>query len=53
MKAKSQALHKKISMTRKEFIDEHEKLTRALKTGKGLKDEYKEQHEELEKVKKR
>lgn len=52
MKPKSAALHKKISMTRKEFIDEHEKLTRALKTGKGLKGELKEQGEELRKVKK-
>ena len=52
MNAKSKALKGKISMTRGAFIKEHEKLTHAMKTGKGIKGELKEQSEELEKVKK-
>ena len=51
MKPKSEAVKKKISMTRAEFILEHEKLTKALKTGKGLKGEYREQKAELNKIK--
>lgn len=42
---------KMVSMPKKAFIKEHEELTKVLKTGKGLKKEYKEQSEELKKTK--
>ena len=44
--------HKDISMTKKEAVKEHEHLTKVLKTGKGLKGEYKKQNEELQEYKK-
>jgi len=48
MNAKSKALHRKITMSVGDFVKEHKKLTKALKTGKGIKDEYKEQKAELD-----
>lgn len=39
-----------MNIPRKELIEEHEKLTHALKTRKGLKGEYKEQKAELDEL---
>ncbi len=38
-----------IKMTRKDAIAEHKKLTKVLRTGKGLKSEYNKQEKELKK----
>ena len=48
MNAKSKAI---IKMKKKDFIREHKDLIKVLKTGKGLKKEYKEQKAELDKYK--
>ena len=49
MNPKSKALKKKITMTKSAFVKEHKDLLKTLKTGKGLKKEYKEQSSELKK----
>jgi hypothetical protein len=43
--SKSKAI---IKMTKHAFVKEHEKLVKALKTGKGIKGEYREQKKELD-----
>ena len=45
-KAKSEAI---VRMKKKDFIKEHKDLVKTLKTGKGIKKEYKEQSQELKK----
>ena len=47
--AKSSALKNKITMTKKKFVGEHKKLVKALETGKGLREEAREQKAELRK----
>ena len=47
MNAKSKALKKRISMSVGDFVKEHRKLVKALKTHKGLKEEAREQGAEL------
>lgn len=49
-KRKERMAHKMVSMTKDQFVKEHKDLTKVLRTGKGLKGEYKEQSEELKKV---
>jgi hypothetical protein len=39
-----------IKMSRADFIREHKRLTRVLKTGKGRTQEYKDQEKELQKI---
>jgi hypothetical protein len=49
---KDQALdNKKVSIKKSAFIKEHKHLLKVLKTGRGAKQEFKEQKEELNKYK--
>ena len=50
MTPKSKALKKRISMSVGDFVKEHKKLVKTLKTGKGVKEEYREQKGELDKL---
>jgi hypothetical protein len=50
MNPKSKALKKRISMSKEDFVKEHKKLVKTLKTGKGIKEEYREQKGELDKL---
>lgn len=42
-----QCVAKKICMTKKKAVDEHKRLVKVLKTGKGIKAEAKKQSKEL------